>query len=191
MNDEQLQTGKPIIFSAESVRAIYDGRKTQTRRILKPQPQKCQIHAKCPYGIGELLWVRETFAPCGDAGAVWFKAGIPEFRAGRETGKWIDFPYALDNEIKPPSNLKWRSPIYMPRWASRITLRVVDVWAERVQNIGHFGAMSEGITYDYASPGGGTIMQFAKLWDSINAKRGYPWDHNPWVWVVEFEKVQR
>ena len=223
---------KPIIFSGEVVRAILDGRKTQTRRVINfparaytpdlswiasvnpdgaggwvawgPNPVTDDFSRtaypysggiKCPYGKpGDLLWVRETWLEMDRGG--WCDPSKPKW--------WFDDCYNRVNAIAYRANCdaesekirreygyKWRSPIVMPRWASRLTLSIVDVRVERVQDITHFGAMSEGITYDYASPGGGTIMQFAKLWDSINAKRGYPWGSNPWVWVIEFEKVQQ
>ena len=202
-----MMAEQAILFSGEMVRSILDGRKTQTRRVVKQKhiPFVENIlngfldgkwnQRQLPYGKpGDLLWVRETWLEMDRGG--WCDPSKPKW--------WFDDCYNRVNAIAYRANCdaesekirreygyKWRSPIVMPRWASRLTLSIVDVRVERVQDITHFGAMSEGITYDYASPGGGTIMQFAKLWDSINAKRGYPWGSNPWVWVIEFEKVQQ
>ncbi|MEE9159882.1 MAG: hypothetical protein V3U60_16045 [Gammaproteobacteria bacterium] len=208
---------RPILFSGEMVRVILAGDKTQTRRVVKPQPT-CFIPGayfdaynggpqwnwwtqnnrlcngdtimKCPYGVpGERLWVRETWAvhegadkfaprmlhPGWASGDVWFRA---DDRAPlvsiRDRGKW-------------------RPSRYMPRWASRITLEVTGVRVERVQDISEADAKSEGCAQRRVdrSPGGLTaIEEFAALWESINAKRGFCWDVNPWVWVVEFRRLQ-
>jgi len=121
-----MTTEKPILFNGEMVRAILAGRKTQTRRMIigKKTRQPIQMNIstekflsvfQSPYGKpGDTLWVRETFAPYEDCGAVWFRAGIPEYRAGRRVG-WIDFPYRLDKFIAPPDDLKWTPSIFMPR----------------------------------------------------------------------------
>lgn len=187
---------KPILFSGEMVRAILEGRKTQTRRVIKPQPsgimtwhpviERWSVNRtgelyKDKYGRpGDRLWVRETFAPFGDAGAVWFKAGIPEYRGGLRVG-WLDFPYKLDSTFEPPNDLKWRPSIFMPRWASRITLEVTDIRIERVQDISSDDIKAEGCPPHHTLYG-----WWEHLWDSINAKRGYSWESNPWVWVVSF-----
>jgi hypothetical protein len=90
-------------------------------------------------------------------------------------------------------NEKWRPSIHMPRWASRITLEVTDVRVERVQEISEEDAKTEGVTpsivgewWDHLKYRAG----FQTLWNSINEKRGFGWDENPWVWVVEFKKGQ-
>ena len=204
---------KPILFSGEMVRAILDGRKTQTRRVIKPQPERvgegwmyagqyfaddAQMqdylfhevygNGKCPYGgvygdgTGDLLWVRETFAHKDE----WTK---PAYRADWKTP---------DKAIET-MGAKWRPSIHMPRWASRLTLRVVDVRVERVQEISEEDARAEGVNLatwelhhrrdDSISLSIAAIEEFKQLWDSINAKRGHSWDSNPWVWVVEFKMV--
>jgi hypothetical protein len=101
-----------------------------------------------------------------------------------------------------PGKTKWRPSIFMPRWASRITLEVVNIRVERVQDISEWDAMAEGIRWDddkegYVGSEDGRFFHgsdirtsFQLLWDSINAKRGYGWDSNPWCWVVEFRKVE-
>jgi hypothetical protein len=185
------------------VRAILDGRKTQTRRVINPQPYydtnpaghniliwKCggsartsqEISGYCPYGQpGDRLWVRETWEYFEDANSVEHTI------------------YKADN---PDYSGKWRPSIFMPRWASRITLEIVNVRVERVQDISEGDARAEGFPitwdgkpYDPPSPeidrwqgyGGAS---FCLKWNSINAKRGYGWDVNPWVWVVEFKRIE-
>lgn len=181
---------RPILFSGPMVRAILEGRKTQTRRVKKPQPIDLGVihivgQIKCPYGQpGDRLWVRETFCPdwCDE---VIYRADDPTGRAARDAG------YSHEP--------KWKPSIFMPRWASRIDLEVVGIRAERLQEISEDDALAEG-----CEPGGGACSgpmdpveydgytasdEFAALWDSINAKRGHSWESNPWVWVVEFKRV--
>jgi hypothetical protein len=224
---------KPILFSGEMVRAILDGRKTQTRRVVKPQPvmsqngwvdwgwgsvggqksgrpRNCLWHAEtwqreagtaplenyCPYGRpGDLLWVRETHYQWGH----WVKNGFT--LAGRQKWRFVcDDKEKIAYPDAPPENILkgysysvgWykRNSIFMPRWASRITLRVTAVRVERVQDITDADATAEGIRILPAykrDPSGEARDAFSKLWDFINAKRGYGWESNPWVWVVEFE----
>lgn len=197
---------RPIIFSPEMVIAILDGRKTQTRRVIKPQPSKYidgEPHWNIggyrlrkevsnplprPYNIGDRMWVRESFAV--GKGYDWLKPGLmPWERCALR--KW----YKADQEqIDLESRGRWRPSIHMPRWASRITLEITNVRVERVRDISTADIYKEGITDTY--PGcserlGGRQeylnREFANLWNSINEKRGFGWDVNPWVWVVEFK----
>ena len=204
---------RPILFSGEMVRAILDGRKTQTRRVIKPQPMKLdtaqwfpgppgdkrnakhyanESHLRkglpidfCPYGIpGDRLWVRETWRTD--------KLGEGEYPVRK--GQWIECRATPD--IPPPTYPgRWRASIHMPRWASRIDLEITDIRVERVQEISPQDVCREGIRPTI--PGGFEIdecdwigaQQFKPLWDSINAKRGYGWDMNPWVWVISFRRI--
>lgn len=155
----------PILFSTEMVRAILDGRKTQTRRIIKPQPLKyfpegaasnnkpprhiwwsfiyptkhgsdTHIYRKCPYGkVGDRLWVKE------------------------------DYKYLIQ--------------------MARTFLEITNIRVERVQNISGPDVYNEGCPPECAS----YRMWFSHLWNTINAKRGYGWDKNPWVWVIEFKSL--
>lgn len=206
---------KPIIFSADMVRAILEGRKTMTRRVIKPQPpetmqrkdllgficsskeQPClhmdkkywrygapwgdgpNLAAPFPnprYQPGDILWVREAWAT---------EATIDS---------WLDginlYIYRVDYDKPVP--WKWRSPIYMPREAARLFLEVKSARAERVQAITEEDATAEGMSKTLVD--GVTFIsakgKFHALWDSINAKRGYPYDANPWVWVIEFERTE-
>jgi hypothetical protein len=217
---------RPILFSAEMVRAILEGRKTQTRRKVKPQPPAeaesvCrQLYSEeapefdgawtwwagkpqkpitrplfCRYGApGDLLWVRETW------GAVWpaddpvplrqceieYRADLPPGCTDRP-GEWPA------DEGSGPEVPKWRPSIHMPRWASRITLRIKDIRVERLQDISEDDARAEGVTpLDYAAhhvaAGCGARIAFEQLWNKINSPGA--WEANPWVWVVSFERVK-
>ena len=187
---------KPIIFSTEMVRAILEGRKTMTRRVVKPQPflvlseQEWQARAlsgidyvrplnsytpeelvaKCPYGTsGDILWVRETWMHWGCTYCetdICYGMCSPAPYVYKATGDWDD-------------DWKWRSPIHMPREATRIFLRVTKVRVERLQDITEEEAVKEGFLSNTE------VMEY---WDKLNAKRGFRWDQNPWVWVIEFDK---
>ena len=172
---------RPILFNGEMVRATLDGRKTQTRRAIKPQPGfqgntpiEC-IH--CPYGDpGDRLWVRETWAK------------------GPQNHGWGEVIYkaTFGAMMKPVCEgfTKWKSPRFMPRKYSRITLEVTGVRVERLQDITHRDALAEGVSYDVSKSDGAPLKRFQVLWDSNNAKGGFGWDDNPWVWVIEFKAIQ-
>lgn len=201
---------KPIIFNSEMVRAILEGRKTQARIAIKPQPKDMTtqvIHLtdgirfatedkpiKCPFGQpGDKLWCRETWA-VDDAYDHLSSSQLP-----------IDdvtvFLKSLTPSDKPHDTLnlrgKWRPSIFMPKWASRLQLRIKDVRVERVQDITEADARTEGCVKSNLSMSIGIDRDstyrenFEKLWNSINEKRGYGWDVNPWVWVVEFERIEK
>jgi len=197
---------KPIIFNTQMVKAILDGRKTQTRRVVKPQPNKawsgdphivdgrwadgeCVSDLKVPYGQkGDRLWVRETFRVYRgtNSAQIYYKASEPH------TGIQID-PSKVDT-LKT-YHPKWRPSIHIPRWASRITLEITDINVERIQDITDRGAKAEGIRIFDNTPGkmysyNGALRDiFIDLWDSINYKRGHGWDINPWVWVISFKQI--
>lgn len=203
---------KPIIMSAESVRAILAGRKTMTRRPVKPQrPVEYEykhyaddLLEHCPYPIGSRLWVRETWCPyADDMTREYCQTHDPEW--GEPIKPAV---YSADYEKGcPPLDVggceKWLSPVTMPRWASRITLEVTGVRAERLQEITEADVDAEGFNGDFPGRAFPSVFtgdwdyygQFSMpecygiLWDSINGKR-YPWDSNPWVWVVEFRRIQ-
>jgi hypothetical protein len=233
---EHHMAEKPILFSGEMVRAILDGRKTQTRRVIKfpkhvpdfvthdiasvnpdgrgdwvawsPRPVTDEQSKKmypngggfiCPYGPGDLLWVRETWA-------TWrMYDDVKPSELSEDVSLWWPANGSSRRELhhKPGKN---RPSIFMPRWASRITLRVTDVRVERVQDISADDAIFEGAVdagvvaayeaSEYTEYGDEheipdmCIDQFRALWESINGPRGFGWDENPWVWVVEFEMVR-
>lgn len=211
---------RPIIFSSAMVRAILEGRKTQTRRMLKDhgllaryEPtgevvdyygtgKTCGARLKdttyvipCGYVPGDVLWVRETWCdPIGERELV--------YRADQRPVDDAEELRMRRAGIK--SDAPWRSPIHMPREFSRITLRVTDVRVQRLQDISEEDAVAEGIRL--MRDGGGTWVgregpgpmvtpwptareAFSDLWDTINAKRGHPWESNPWVVAISFERA--
>lgn len=206
---------RPILFNAPMVRAILDGRKTQTRRIVKgcgldwlndgftPEFVADYQNRLCPYGIpGDRLWVRETWqGPLIDEeleeefrqSPDYFKK--PSFCAYRATD-------TLDAINADGEELGWRPSIHMPRWASRILLEIVSVRVERFQDISDSGPQNdctaEGVfhcgmavpTYEEWHGDGFNSSEkwmYKKLWESINGAGS--WVTNPWVWVVEFKRV--
>ena len=204
-------SSKPILFNSEMVRAILDGKKTQTRRVFKTKEGEAEFTRSLkpsPYGqVGDTLWVRETFYAYGK----WVKDGTT--KAGEQAYKFLDLtpenqaldyyyaatekPTVVCTKIDKKHGLKsWfkRPSIFMPKWASRITLKITDIRVERVQDISERDAASEGVNTPY--PPDETKLfsdyreRFEILWDSINAKRGYSWESNPYVWVVKFEVIK-
>ena len=173
---------RPILMNTENVKAILADRKSQTRRVIKPQPElrvsdeqykanMTKLIYLCPYGqVGDRLWVRETFCEHTTGGVIY-----------RADEKPLEGIYSYHT---------WRPSIHMPRWASRITLEITEVRVERVQEITEEDAKTEGVNEISLIDRDGYYSSFADLWDSINAKRGYGWDTNPWVWVISFDKVK-
>ncbi len=191
---------KPIIFSTEMVRAILEGRKTQTRRVIKPQPASGVRKSvfvksgledghgreiKIPYQPGDTLWVRETWCKFGDIIGVNEDADIYYYKA--------DYPCPVDKSIK-----KWRPSIHMPKGVARIWLEVTAVRVERLQDITPYDAWNEGCRIGNSFPWEHHIPElqqqcrdvvFRGLWDGLHEKRGFGWEINPWVWVIEFEVI--
>ena len=180
---------RPILFSGEMVRAILEGRKTQTRRVLRLAVDSITSvepngYGKwftnlggsgflCPYGKpDDHLWVREKWGRWNGFGQVVYAADEVEILAG-----------------------KWKPSIHMPRWVSRITLEVKDVGVERLQGISEEDCCHEmGCPVIWPGPGPEPYKRdlrgcFKILWDSLNAKRGYSWDVNPFVWVITFRRI--
>lgn len=219
---------RPILFSGSMVRAILEGRKTQTRRVAKFVPYRDGInisasslsvgdyctgnpeHGKvlysmgagcwqqrtkplhCPYGkVGDSLWVREAWAyGCAEDA----KRKIAVFRADAELDHCdARFLNKLNNLRKAFEFNRWRPSIHMPRWASRISLEVIQVKVERLQQINDADIQAEGIERRHVMRQGKESncwrWSFAETWDAINAKRGYSWESNPWVWLLEFRPI--
>ena len=205
---------RPIIFSGDMVRAILDGRKTQTRRVVKiaqhPQAERVQHFEglrwdwlrydglrlatfKCPYGKeGDRLWVREKFS------RHMIPEGEPYFYPADRLRECVDhdngFHYWADGE---PEYGDWERPkpsIHMPRLASRITLEIANIRVERLQDISEEDAEAEGAPLELGVLER-TILGakaryrsgFVRLWESINGPGS--WDANPWVWCVSFKRV--
>lgn len=204
---------RPILFAGPLVRAILEDRKTQTRRVLRPQPFS-NVHpsrvntigdadewnrVRKPFAVGDRLWVRETFARVGDTDDDIH--ACPDLR--------IHAYYRADTV--DPERQKWRPSIHMPRWASRLTLIVEDVRVQRLQDINAEDAKAEGVLEQVNAHTGplincygpdcpmedsrscnkhgcwGVREGFKDLWNSINGAGA--WDANPWVVAVTFRTV--
>lgn len=190
---------RPILFSTPMVQAILAGRKTQTRRVVKPQPDEDGL-AKfipsqrwedtggkaytCPYGkVGDVLWVRETW------------------KEAPEQATWKKYSYKADYNSHLAQLGKWKPSIFMPKDASRIWLKITNVSVERLQDITNKDAMSEGIeSIDHGVHWRNYVPSeiscfihpmhsFESLWTSINGEDS--WNANPWVWVIEFERIEK
>ncbi|EMF9966161.1 hypothetical protein [Pseudomonas aeruginosa] len=205
---------RPILFNDQMVRAILEGRKTVTRRVVKPQPDflgsmvdpntpfktlDAGLHARitCPYGEpGDRLWVREAWQGplISDeeqaANQSWWKDMTkfqnPGHCAYRASGD--------DNEYVDPDgyfHCKWKPSIHMPRWASRILLELTAVRVERLQDISEEQARAEGYPAERECETGGSGLDawlwFRSLWGEINGPEAFT--ANPWVWVIEFKRV--
>jgi hypothetical protein len=179
---------RPILFSAPMVRAILDGRKTQTRRILKDttehkgpyNPKYLEAYRDdkgwkeiCPHGkIGDRLWVRETW-------------GLPHAKCRcKACCEFAGIKFRADGE---DARIKWTPSIFMPRIASRIILEITEIRVQRVREISEEDAEAEGCKPDYT---GFVKEHFADLWDSINFKIGFGWEINPWVWAISFKRIK-
>lgn len=190
---------RPIIFNGKMVQAILNGHKTQTRRVMKPQPvlgrpwknwtvdpdEMDLPTAYCPHGIArDHLWVRET-------------AGLLDQGDDPKGNiRWVEIYYKAGGENRhfrrsdfgPYKYVVWTSSRFMPRWASRITLEITSVRVERLQDISTKDAIAEGWPgEDEPFRLGEAKHWFQALWDSINAKNAFGWDVDPWVWVIEFK----
>ncbi len=199
-----------ILFKGEMVRALLEGSKTQTRRLVKRHHYSAEFdrrcpavgvekaieefgidgpHLRCPYGpVGRRLWVRET----------WRRQSFPET---------ITSVRYRSDQPEEGDHYQWIPSLLMPRWASRVTLEVTEVRIEGVKDISPRDAVAEGIqtqTQEHGPmwflgakhPVKGTPkvfyraeQAFESLWDSINGERA-PWSSNPWVWAITFRRVE-
>lgn len=203
---------RPIIFSGPMVRAIMEGRKTQTRRVVKLRDRTATYsdfdddgwpmsmdecgdwhRDPCPYGVpGDRLYCKETFAH-GAMGPI-FRADwgdpVGNNYPAHPSAVWLSgIQKACGADVL---SHEWKSPIHMPRRLSRITLEIESVRVERLQEISEADAMAEGITETFDSPGGchertTASEHFRYLWESIHGTD--KWALNPWVWVLSFKKV--
>lgn len=221
-----------MIFNSEMVRAILDGRKTQTRRIMKVQPESNQLglllitdstkhsdigkyhwaesnatgnHVRSklfssPFGaVGERIWVREAYrfpaslddvSPTGvgemAVATGYRKPWAPTFY--EFTGTFSDGWKGFETPPKVSDAGKLRPSIHMPRWASRILLEITDVRVERLKSISDRDALREGCSAADMKSGDCVADVFARLWASIYGAES--WNANPWVWVIEFKRVE-
>lgn len=155
---------RPVIFNGEMVRAIIDGRKTQTRRIAKADNSNHLLG--CPFGqVGDRLWVRETFGDCGNR-----------------------LVYRADSNDGAACKVKrWVPSIHMPRDACHLVLEITAVRVERLNDISEEDARAEGAPTELCIIGEKHYMGFRTLWKSIYGVDS--WNANPWVWVIEFRRV--
>ncbi|HDZ2339358.1 hypothetical protein AAHW85_06225 [Klebsiella pneumoniae] len=189
-----------MIFNAEMVRALLDGRKTQTRRIIKdctvgrdpiskfikigkkfigcyPEDVPELIRECCPYGVpGDRIWVRETWAEAG--------ASAPDLKLYR--ANYPEHVPSIYENVPPAEEIRWTPSIHMPRTASRILLEITDVRVERLRSMSQDDAHAEGVIAASGPMEAG--LAFRELWDSIYGEES--WKANPWVWVIEFKRVE-
>lgn len=207
-----------MIFNAEMVRAILDGRKTQTRRVMNVQPESNQFgllhitsstkrsdigkyhwaesnatgnHVRsklfsCPFGaVGDRIWIRESFFP----------APLEmQYTPPRKTMWNIAYRDGVQMEKLAPAEYnpliynyeRWTPSIHMPRWASRILLEITNVRIERLRSMSQDDARAEGVIAASGPMEAG--LAFRELWDSIYGEES--WKANPWVWVIEFKRVE-
>lgn len=204
-------TERPILFNAPMVRAILSDKKTQTRRIMKPQIGRVHVPdigplpavkkrhgdgwwlwpnarenvlAECPLGQpGDLIWVREAWRVIDRADSF-----APRELLATDRRIWFE----ADGAPAPPAG-RYRPGMFMPRWVSRITLEITGVRIERLQDISEADAVAEGAEPILVPPDGGSHPYregFRDLWDGLNAKRGAGWDVSPWVWAIEFKRLE-
>jgi hypothetical protein len=157
----------------------------------------------CPYGQpGDRLWIREAWCHLSDV-----RTADPGGDALQRRAFYrADYPGdTLMHDDRPEEKIKWRSSRFMPRWASRITLEVVSVRVERLQEISEADAIAEGLIsvagplqarmWEYSAVAGGQFadprVAYRCLWDELHVARGYGWDANPWVWVIEFRRSDK
>ena len=203
-----------VIFNGEMVQAILDGRKTQTRRIMKPQPEPCprgghwwpsnvfktMLHVEDEMQNGKGGWggLVGDACPFGDVGdriwvrETWAEAGAsaPDLKLYR--ANYPEHVPSIYENVPPAEEIRWTPSIHMPRWASRILLEITGVRVERLNSISDADAKAEGCCYGR----GGGIPDFAvnpadhfpTLWASIYGEES--WKATPWVWVIEFKRVE-
>lgn len=203
---------RSILFSGPMVRAILEGKKTQTRRVIKPQPnlkdrntlsselmteawQAGFVDVHSPYNRHGWLWVRETWV-LGRASHE-ERTDVP-LSPPQRGGARSPVIYRSDS-LYNDSEFKWKPSIFMPRWACRIVLEIEEVRVQRLHEISEEDAKAEGVKRgpcncaDWASCGcplSSYRLAYSKLWESLNAKRGFGWDRDPFVWVIEFRRSE-
>ena len=217
---------RPILFSTEMVKSILDGRKSQTRRVVKfPHDSKLGVWepmwfnsdgatdnhgnpvtviphwimwhtrhgwtVRCPYGVpGDRLWVREAFRSFSQRHVVNHDAKYPSHLHYAHYPDVITI-YKADGSDFPAhfyddKQAHWQPSIHMHRYESRILLEITEVRVQRVQSITREDTEAEGVGCNW-QPDSNQMATFQRLWDSINAKRGYGWDANPFVWCISFK----
>jgi hypothetical protein len=223
MDKANMSKERPILFSALMVKALLEGSKTQTRRIVKPRKSVnfgCLLYPNelagevnngvmdnCPWRPGGRLWVRETWQPAAPRDGTWPDVSF----YGCKTAPLSLIPERYQNpenclfraSWQGPDLIGWKPSIFMPRWASRITLEIVNVRVEKLQDISDEDAIAEGIPrfgdgfgrwhpdpddINYTGTTKKPVLSYMGLWEYVNGPGS--WDKNPWVWVIEFKIVR-
>lgn len=217
----ELREERPILFSGPMVRAILDGRKTQTRRVLTRQNSTASGYK------GKALWESLDFAspkihkdgnPLGEGGLGCgqylhvpdnLDDAVHRVRFDTEPGDrlWVResikreslfgerVEYCADHSIHPDANWAWPHretlpSIFMPRGLSRIALEVTEVRVQRLQELTDGDAEAEGCAPFRGLGDGSPLWNYLNLWNSLNAKRGFGWESNPWVWAITFRAAR-
>lgn len=196
---------RPIMYTVAMAQKVHDGLKSQTRRVVKPQPLDLDApwpnsvshvtfsdllgHTEyyvscgwCPYGKpGDHLWVKETYHQ--GIGPEWGKNHIL-YNEGKIPGWCLPGETGIQPDLK---QFRKKSGLFMPKWASRTTTQIDSIRLEKLNDISREDCIKEGIQW---SPGQRSepMIDFVILWDSIN-KKDFPWNSNPWVWVIDFHVV--
>lgn len=207
---------KPILFNTEMVRAILDGRKSCTRRIVKTQQLVGLLPDKCKNGVPEEFLKEKRFmfkpycnmtdielintaykAPYQLGDILYVRetwCGLPVNEAGHFRGHPIYY-YRADGDLRPEGwRGAWHPSIHMPKEAARIWLKVTDVRVKRLQEMWASDVPKEGIYFNKPTTADEMLMAFAKLWNRTikeSVLDRYGWDANPWVWVIEFERCEK
>jgi len=227
----------PILFNSEMARAVLEGRKTQTRRVIK-NPERLdwlmldsEASGLCPYGqVGDLLWVKENYQIL----RTWYKKKAVEGVYINDDPTQVDDSFNADGKAIRLSDKEWdryskrkwphrKTPaLFMYKSLARFWYKITNIRVERVQDITPEDILEEGLCglgWDYAESSDGTGDMFMYwdeptkempdwcprstssceciedvwrwFWDSINEKRGYGWSENPYVWVIEFKRIER
>jgi hypothetical protein len=210
---------RPVIFSPEMIRLIQSGEKTQTRRIVTPPPQhvlrvdtsspRVTLTARvpgatrperitCPHAVGDVLWIRESWTATFRSGSLSDAPWSEAEREDRTERRCTSLQYEADTEISHRAG-EWVSPIFMPRWAARLAVRIDKVRIEPLQDMSAFDVRDEGLPLQPAAgrlpDADGTDedddlepahVVFRARWNHIHSETARQWASNPWVWVFHF-----
>jgi len=202
---------KGILFKPDMIQAIVEGRKTQTRRVIKPQPRRIddafdgtwewkekghyyddltlyeELRSKPPYQVGETVYIKEAWAEWINT-SEHLASGVISIEEARADVIYKATTPNWDEILKENGNpYLIKHTLLMPEWAARYFIKITDVRAERLQEITEEDAILEGMPR-VTFPRHGAIIAYGKLWNSLN--KDYPWESNPWVWVYTFVKLE-
>jgi hypothetical protein len=217
MSTQTVVRERPILFSGPMVRAILDGKKTQTRRVVVLRGEElCSADryrvatptrtVDCPFGMaGDRLYVRETWARENDIESeiAWLHyRATPHHGIRLQDRAHVTYLHESRTAAEVDAHvasIRWKPSIHMPREYARLSLEVTRVRVERLRDISEADAVAEGAadriggamikSEQFGMTAPFAVYNYALLWDSLNAPRGYGWEVNPWVWVIEFRRV--